>query len=364
MTLIAAFRPQGCPTLFGDLLLSGHERVNDQVSIPTIGDVRNFYPEGSGWSITGLQQKIVLVSDNCAIAWAGSWLGARIAIGQLRDLASTQKLTAPLLRDFMDNMNEDTVNLGTSFVGLLISDDQVLYFKHDAEYFEDPGVGSVFVEGTGKRAFREILATGIFTKLELSGDPNPVDVAASTGLMIAGMLLRNEHASGSNLLEYFGGGYEVAVHTVNGFKKLGNMTFIMWEASVKRDLVDIAPLFIVKQQYADDVLLLRSAMLRSANGFPTVVDEQLHAILPIYKNKSEVGLPAPADVPYQSPLLCHCFLVRSNAQVAVHTRIQRSGPNSEPAMTFGDANGQLVLGFNPIFIQQVYETLKRGGQPR
>lgn len=364
MTVIAAFRPQGCPTLFGDLLLSGPERLDARVSIPTVGDVRNFYPEGSGWSITGLQQKIVLISDNCAIAWAGSWLGARIAILNLRELVSRQKLTAQILRNFMDNMNEDTIKLGTSFVGLLVSDGQVLYFKRDAEGFNDPSVGTVFVEGTGKTAFKEILATGVLANIQPSGDPTPVDVAASTGLMIAGMLLRNEHASGANLLEYFGGGYEVAVHTVNGFKKLGNMTFVMWDAEVTGDSVSITPLFIAKQQYVEDVLLLRSAMLRSENGIPALVDEQLHVILPIYKTKSEVELPAPVDVPYQSPLLCHCFLVRSGAQIAVYTRIQRSGPDSEPAVTFGEVNGELVLGFNHTFIQQVSESLKQGFQTR
>src|SRR5687768_569719 len=100
MTLIATFSVNKYPVVFGDLLLTGPASAGKRVALPTQGPDHDFFGD-SGWAISGLTQKVNIVSPNCAIAWAGSWLEARCAISGLRDLAQSQTLTTDVVRSFL-----------------------------------------------------------------------------------------------------------------------------------------------------------------------------------------------------------------------------------------------------------------------
>jgi len=77
MTMTAAFCVESYPVLVGDILLSGLEVLGKEVHIPTIGNIDSVFPEGSGFSIVGLCQKLCIVNDRIAIGWAGKRFSAR-----------------------------------------------------------------------------------------------------------------------------------------------------------------------------------------------------------------------------------------------------------------------------------------------
>ena len=64
MTIIAAFLVDNVPVILGDMLISGPELTDRDVGIPTIGDVTEVFPSNSGYSIVGMEQKIVVLSDD------------------------------------------------------------------------------------------------------------------------------------------------------------------------------------------------------------------------------------------------------------------------------------------------------------
>ena len=65
MTLIAAAGLDTYPVVFGDLLISGPGRSDAVPDIPLAGAVTSIFAAGSDWSILGLDQKVVLLGDNC-----------------------------------------------------------------------------------------------------------------------------------------------------------------------------------------------------------------------------------------------------------------------------------------------------------
>src|SRR5687767_13267623 len=71
MTLIARYTIENHPFLIGDVLLSGKEEVGRYLNLPTVGDTRPVYPEGSGFVIAGLRQKISVLAENLVVGWAG-----------------------------------------------------------------------------------------------------------------------------------------------------------------------------------------------------------------------------------------------------------------------------------------------------
>jgi hypothetical protein len=97
MTLISAFKIGVCPVVVGDLLLSGPERLEGETSIPVIGNITRVFPQGSGWSIVGLRQKVNLIAENCVVAWSDSQLAATIIIKELRMLSSVAPLSLSIV---------------------------------------------------------------------------------------------------------------------------------------------------------------------------------------------------------------------------------------------------------------------------
>ncbi len=83
MTVIATFSINACPILMGDLLISGDESPQSSLNVPTIGDIDQIFPQGSGYLPTSLNQKLSIMNDNLAIAWAGTKISANVIFRQL-----------------------------------------------------------------------------------------------------------------------------------------------------------------------------------------------------------------------------------------------------------------------------------------
>jgi hypothetical protein len=98
MTLCISYSLSGQPFVIGDLLISGDEKNHD-VSIPSIGNIVEVFPKGSGYSIIGLCQKVIVISSRLVIAWAGSLIAAEFVIKELRQLAGT-RLDFEILSNF------------------------------------------------------------------------------------------------------------------------------------------------------------------------------------------------------------------------------------------------------------------------
>lgn len=99
MTLVIALMISNLPVILGDVLLSGHE-LDKSISIPTIDDIYEIFPEGSGWSITNLKQKVNIINDNLIIGWAGSCVAARVIISELKTRSTIQPFTKNSLENF------------------------------------------------------------------------------------------------------------------------------------------------------------------------------------------------------------------------------------------------------------------------
>ena len=235
---------------------------------------------------------------------------------------------------------------------------------HEAETINAGFLGRMALDGSGKQAIKELVALTAGTKLNVSGEAGLPDQAIGFGVMMTGALLQAELNGGQNaetLRHMFGGGYELATFAGGRFQKAGEMTFVVWSARVSTQQVWIGlPSLLVKQRYVEDVLLLRSARLETAvDGKSRVIDEQRHAILPMYELAEKFRPEALPTISFESRRLCHCFVVELPSGKAIYSRFQNVGPNSEPTMAFQDELDVLNLGFNQTFIADVARALRR-----
>ena len=120
MTLILSVAPGSCPILFGDLLISGNENTEKVVSIPGVGKATNVFPEGSGFTIANLTQKVNIINDRFAIAWAGSHIAARAVIKDLEELSKSPNFSSETISRYFENIDEEIEKHGVSFIALFI----------------------------------------------------------------------------------------------------------------------------------------------------------------------------------------------------------------------------------------------------
>ena len=104
MTVIAGFAVEGLPILMGDLLVSGPESPGRSVNIPSIGDARIVFPEGSGFIPTGVRQKVNLISNNLVIAWANNRLAAQTIIKDLLEEDRKKSFTYDRLQGYFESL--------------------------------------------------------------------------------------------------------------------------------------------------------------------------------------------------------------------------------------------------------------------
>lgn len=311
MTVIAAFQFPDYPMVMSDMLLSGPERPDTNTSLPVVGDVRNIFPEGSGWTLTGLVQKMAIVADNCVVAWAGSRLGAQAAIRSLKELAQDTPLNSEIVREFMANLPEDTLRLGISLLGFVKDEGGFTKIAHEPDVELELADGTpACLAGTGAALFGRFLSSSHKSRIRgVDANVHPAQLAYELGLQTAGVHLRMENANDDQLLQFFGGFYEVAVWNGERFTKDRGVTYILWEGNEPSRKGFARPSLIITTNYIDDVLLLKSQPLiwTSKDKF-NIGQVQLHVSSPVYERAKFDPILTPKDIDHRTPWMCHCIL--------------------------------------------------------
>lgn len=274
MTAIGAWRWQGLPVLVGDVALSGLETGPPAV-VPTIKSVESRFPKGSGYVVSGVVQKVVLLSDSLAVAWAGSFVAAIEALGVLRSVGSP---SIDRLKQSLEEMDDcvstrDLVLLGWVRHG----NDWSQFSFRDLRFETIDNAGGMFA-GTGADALSE--AQTWASRAPVIGDTDPRLICACRCVCMMGHLIRHELSFNKSLLHYFGGGYEAVCVRDDRLQKLDVAAQIFWDAEFVEAALRVRPLRVLRNSYDGEYLVVRAADLEFANapGEARLVDEDVHVV--------------------------------------------------------------------------------------
>jgi hypothetical protein len=296
MTVILGFKVNTLPVLIGDVVISGDEQPDVETVIPTVGTSRAIFPEGSGYTITDLKQKVNIISENLMIAWAGSYSAAKYVISELKRLNEHQEFSQDFIHTFFSE--EVSQNIGqqeVAFIGCIYNSNHFTFFHYsygvEIKKLNHPRYGEMLVCGVGVDDVQAILQA--IERQSTRDDLNQFHNIVIETLPLYGYLIARDEQS---LLNFFGGGYEIATFPNNKFSKVSDYSFFYWfsheDQNGKLDLVTQA----YKTVYSDDILLIYSIQIKqikTANGsdgfgivFP--IDKiVIYPILPIYSNMTE-----------------------------------------------------------------------------
>jgi hypothetical protein len=306
MTLIATFNASSIPILFGDLLITSLE-TKDPLFIPGIGSVHGIFPEGSGCVPTDLRQKVCLINDCLAVAWAGYKIKANSVLKDLSELS--RPITIDLIKNYFDTVPEED---DVKFIGLFFDEEtgKLNRLSHGLNMLHKKThrFGEVIADGSGLEHLQQNLALMEKAKFTIVNPASPNwfekmvnELITLTSIFLAqGMNLKNMKLEGSppinTILNYFGGGYEMVYPMGGKLKKLENICYVFWVVYCisSQDVHVRQEWKMFYYSYSGDLLLLRALYLR-----PTIESklEEFHAeenttyvIPPIHKiyKKEEV----------------------------------------------------------------------------
>jgi len=341
MTLIASFHLDGIPALLGDLILSGPEMPDKKISIPSIGDINQVFPKGSGWSITGLTQKVIIISDKCAIAWSGSYLAAWEVIEEIKKLHNNNLLTLTNINNYLNNLKPTILNLEFSITGWVLENEGFHRFSLNVESSESPYFSGLLVGGTGGEAVKPSLSGLSLGSIQRSRDISSVEELAGRALAYIGGLIAHEASSHESLLRYYGGGYEVVAYFNNAFRKLDEFTFVFWRATMADGNAQISlPNRIIKQCYHDDLLIIMVIDLLDMGYDPLITTRRdVFYVTPPGVATSHYSAQFSLEQNLNSKFICHCVLSDLDGRLGYLSRIDYNPNLDGPARFSIGPNG-------------------------
>jgi hypothetical protein len=256
MTLIAQLTAAGRPFLVSDVLVSTERVAGDQeIVLPTRAESPAGVSQGMAFVPSSFARKLIEISPNICVLCAGDFGQIRTLAFRLRSWFQSDSPNPAQIREFFNHFYKRE---GTAFSAILVVSQQGGKFLSvrigNVAEGNSPTYGRYYTAGSGQ----EILETFLNWK---APDGPVQDIAAlPTVLAMCSHMLGQEIYSGDTFRANFGGGFEIAHLTSNGFVKADKIfhMFVRVECSGRTIVNVTAYPHIIKQWYEEDSLYILS----------------------------------------------------------------------------------------------------------
>jgi hypothetical protein len=327
MTLAAALVIDSVPVVIADMLVSGV--ATESLHLPTSGDVSCLLPNRN--KLTGLGQKIALLSDNLVVAYAGDVLNARVVFRALRRELGGRFVSVREVEQFFTDKQPLLKRI--ALVGFLVEPSDATHqmiarriaLGAGATEFKD--YGEVDLIGTGADLLK--LALDSVVQFEMPEMPR-TQRALCKAHAIIGAMLREEHATGGGLVnaDRSGGLFQVAAFVDGKFSIFSDVTHVIGDIEVRGselESIDITHPYLVLRQFrqpdgVEYVRCARWAALADGSNKDTF-DITTHSIPLIDASDEDVRNIAQIDLSFHSPMTVETYLIVSRRSRALMGRI-------------------------------------------
>lgn len=352
MTVIASYNHFGCGILIGDILINGpvNGEKPPKTSLPTLGNMEDFF--GGAWGIHKSSQKICIISDYCALAWAGSQLHARVFLMRISRLSKKIKITKNIIERIFAKCDPGEI----SIVGAIYESQRMQTFGFDCNKLECKTLGEVHYAGSGASIIEDYV--GIVKEMELH-KPETNEVCArgvSLALTQVAHLLNAEFRKGSgaeSIFEFFGGGYEIAAFYDGKFQKLTS-NFVFHNVSILNGILKVGnPRLIISQTYSKETLHFE-VVSPQGDFDDDVARHETIEIAPFLDRAAE-----PHDLSRDSPLNWACFVFVDNFKFLGNQLISLIVKSDTPPIEFNVIDGGFDFWYSENAGEQISDFLTR-----
>ena len=363
MTLIATAGVDTYPAIFGVVPVADRERPESETGGPIAGEP----PIGAIAESNGLvpqsSQKIVLLGDNCVIAWTGNVDVAREVIGDLQAIASKALLSMPIVDACFSKLGPKAKD-EVSFVGWVKEGEVFHQFWYRADIAQGPMFGRISAAGSGATDFVKQAAQIAGGSLDvIGGAPASLVRAVSSMLSATSLLTQAQLSSQADSRLAFREGYEIATYVGDKFAKIGDIAWVFWTADIEEGQIELGgPRLVLKQDYAGESLLLRVLRIQrdGVSSDPPLVEETKQVISPFGPAVDEALSNDISWPSLEAAFTCHVVVVRAATARAVVNRIEFSPTRAPSSISFGSDDGRAGFQAGEAFRDELRETIRAG----
>jgi len=326
VTVIATFGIDNLPVLIGDLLISRETGSATSVGLPTIGHYNSGETANNDGKPVGLSQKVNIINDKLAIAWAGSQIHAKYVLKEIKRIVGTTSVDYDRIKRILESLPREVFK-DLSICGIFANNGECGAFHFNAVEMYTENVGDIYAAGSGLHHIYEVLEMPMEYKF-IEPSENPMALPIGKAIAICNLLLGAEIRSRTTLNNLYGGAFEIAITDGHTVKKIGDILHIFMNAEIGNG-TEISGSFysrMIKQTYIGRDLLMRSTQTSTDEKGNTNLDEQdMHIVMPVYKN-GRTSKYSINDLPdMNSTILCiNLFVSKEGNPLFVKSRVKHA----------------------------------------
>lgn len=258
MTIIAGYNINGCKVLLADILITSEQENEGELILPTLGEMNSSRVDSSIY-IAGNLQKIQILSDYCAIAYAGSVSLAYDLIKILNDILSERKLLISDIKNAYKNIDK---NSEMAIIYLYnIGNEEIISGGLNCDTALSDVLGEVIYRGSGEEAITDYMKW--LDEISYKHQPlNDEAVAHAVSVAIqqtAQLQMAEIHSDNTpeSIKDYFGSGYEIVSFYNGKFNKI-DLSYVFLELTYnpQTSFVNIEYPYFILSNYVEDGFLV------------------------------------------------------------------------------------------------------------
>lgn len=258
MTVIASYDIYGCKVLLADTLITSEQRNEYELVLPTLGERSSIIADGHAY-IAGNLQKIQILSDYCAVAYAGNVSLAHQFITALSEILKIR----PLLISDIENTYEDIDGDNELAIIYLynIGGEEIISGGLNCKSALSDVLGEVIYRGSGEEAITDYIKwLDNNTYRHQPSDDELVAHSVCVAIQQIAQLKLAEISSSStpeSIKDRFGSGYEIVSFYGGKFNKIDlTYAFIELTHNPLTSHVVINYPYLILSNYIDDGFLI------------------------------------------------------------------------------------------------------------
>jgi len=308
MSVIAYTSAFFSPVLIGDILITAtYRKENEQdIEIPTFLKRFNQLSNNNDDIIPiNLSQKIYVINDKLAIGLLGSVYEMKMFLKDLRNNFLYREINIQNLQNFWNEYDKQEFK-NSSYIFLMAFEEKgrtKFYYQMEKCWNNNTSklFNCTYASGTGSERFlEEVINTNkITTNWNIGSSKSAVALNYITLVNLIG----SERFTASTIKDLWGAGFEMIAFENGKFKKIDDITFIIWNINVNQNKeITKQPTYAVNYKYYEDVLVITST---------DFINIKMYEVPPIDSSIDEL-------YPYQSSLkpyfesnkVACCYLIK------------------------------------------------------
>ena len=337
-------------------------------NIPTHANVNARLPPASERIVSGLVQKVTILSPRLALAWSGRRIDA---LSVFRDIL--QRNQPPTFRDVASVLDERRGEAGMDLyvTGICLEEAQgearpIIGFAWDSDIgwkghkHVFPEYGDCYAGGTGADAYLDLIGNAA---CQLPEKLSPLELAICLSLGHLGKLAGDQMRRGAGLDSYFGGAFEIATLLAGQLQKIGDVAYHFWEArSAPNAQVAITPHASLRIAYFEDYLVIRKLEFGGEVANAIGADE-VYIIRPVHRSVDDIererlveSVPRPSMNAQFSVFYVH--LPEKQAPHDTYVSVHKSGtPGESQMIAFEEGEDGLQMQIHREVFRRVQRAL-------